>query len=357
MKVILETPRLLMREFTEADAAYFHALNEEPEAIRYTGDQPFDSVEAARQFLLAYDQYQKYGYGRWAVVLKSSGDWLGWCGLKYLPETDETDIGFRFFKRYWHQGYATEAARACLRLGFNELGLSLIVGRAMHANRASRRVLEKLGMKYDKTIVMDGQPGSYYRMQAGGHTQKLLALNSSQAWDWEQLPTIGQAFSLRRLRPADASSLARHANDPGIAFHLRDRFPHPYFEADAQKFIAHAQSSRNESTFAIEADGEAVGTISLMFREGLDRPIAEVGYWLGRDYWGRGIVSAAVQIIVRHAFQDLGLIRIFAGVYSNNPASRKVLEKNGFRFEGAARGAIVRNGEVLDAWLLGIVDL
>jgi RimJ/RimL family protein N-acetyltransferase len=353
MAFILDTPRLLLRQLTEADAPHFFALNAEPEAIRYTGDAPFASEAAARQFLRAYDQYRQYGYGRWAVLSKSSGEWLGWCGLKFLPEEGETDIGFRFFPRYWGQGYATEAARACLRYGFEELGLPAIVGRAMVANGASRKVLEKIGMKYEKSIIMEGQPGSYYTMREDSPGRVMLRLNTVRTWDWAELPPApGQAFLLRRLRLEDAPSLARHANDAGIAFRLRGGFPHPYTEEDARKFIAFAQSARNETVFAIALDGQAAGCISLMFREGLNSPAAEVGYWLGREYWGRGISSAAVQIIVRHGFRDLGLLRIFAGVYANNPASRRVLEKNGFELEGVARQAIVRNGHILDAWMM-----
>ena len=161
---ILETPRLLLREFREEDAPHFFQLNEESEVIRYTGDQPFISVEEARQFLLDYDQYEKYGYGRWAVLLKKPAPiWAGWCGLKYIPELDETDIGFRFFRRYWGQGYATEAARACLDYGFRQVALKRIVGRAMKENVASVRVLEKIGMEYWKEFDFMEHPGLYFR--------------------------------------------------------------------------------------------------------------------------------------------------------------------------------------------------
>lgn len=163
MKIILETPRLILREFLpDEDAAFFFALNNEPEAIRYTGDPPFESVEAARQFLRHYDQYEKFGYGRWAVLLKPAGAWIGWCGLKYTPELAETDIGFRFFPAHWGRGYATEAARACLEYGFHTLGLKRIVGRAMKENKASVRVLEKAGLRCRGEFDFDAHPGLYF---------------------------------------------------------------------------------------------------------------------------------------------------------------------------------------------------
>ncbi|MCB0572881.1 MAG: GNAT family N-acetyltransferase [Phaeodactylibacter sp.] len=162
MDAILETSRLWLRAFAVTDAPHFFELNNAPETIRYTGDLPFESVEAARQFLEAYNQYEQYGYGRWAVLLKPSGQWIGWCGLKYSPELQETDIGFRFFPRYWGQGYATEAARACLDYGFGPLGLDRIVGRAMKDNKASVRVLEKIGLRFWKEFDFEKHPGLYF---------------------------------------------------------------------------------------------------------------------------------------------------------------------------------------------------
>ncbi len=171
--IIIETPRLLLREFREEDASFFFELNEDPEVVRYTGDPPFGSVEEARQFLRDYGQYEKFGYGRWAVLLKGeekdgSPAWIGWCGLKYTPELDETDIGFRFFRRYWGQGYATEAARACLDYGFGALGLKQVVGRVMKGNKASIRVLEKIGMEFWKEFDFAEHPGLYYRKSLPG---------------------------------------------------------------------------------------------------------------------------------------------------------------------------------------------
>ena len=96
MDFLLSTPRLLLREFSPSDAAAMYSLNSDPEVIRYTGDAPFESVQAAKTFLKSYNEYQNNGYGRWAVVLKESGAFIGWCGLK-LNEENLVDLGFRFF--------------------------------------------------------------------------------------------------------------------------------------------------------------------------------------------------------------------------------------------------------------------
>ncbi|MFN8396385.1 MAG: GNAT family N-acetyltransferase [Bacteroidia bacterium] len=152
---------------TVDDAAHAFELNSDPEVVRYTGDGPFASVEAAADFLAAYDHYRRYGFGRWAVERIEDGEWLGWCGLKYTPSKDEYDLGFRFLRRHWGLGYATEAALACLRLGFHDFGMEEIVGRAMAENSASIRVLEKVGMQLVGPYDFDGEAGVLYRIDKG----------------------------------------------------------------------------------------------------------------------------------------------------------------------------------------------
>jgi len=159
---LLETPRLILREFREQDASDLLALNADPEVMRYTGDEPFASEQQALSFIRGYDQYRRYGLGRWAVLEKSTKTFLGWCGLKFLPETGETNVGFRLGKAHWNKGFATEAALACLKFGFEEKGLQRIVGRAARANLPSVRVLEKLGMSYSSTLDFNGMEGACY---------------------------------------------------------------------------------------------------------------------------------------------------------------------------------------------------
>lgn len=156
MTKILETPRLLLREMTPDDAENAYILNSDREVLRYTGDDPFESVEEAREFLANYESYKKYGFGRWAVILKETNEYLGWCGLKYTAELDEFDIGYRLMKKFWGNGYATEAAEACLKLGFEQFNMKTIVGRAMPDNVASVRILQKIGLTYLENRVTEG---------------------------------------------------------------------------------------------------------------------------------------------------------------------------------------------------------
>lgn len=165
MKKITETERLLLRELTPDDAPEFFKLNENPDVIRYTGDLPFTDVKEALAFLQNYREYDRNGYGRWAVMDKASHEFLGWCGLKYHEDTHETDIGFRFFEEHWNKGYASESAAACLQYGFETLHLQKIIGRAMAENIASVKVLQKLGMTFDREFDFDGKRGVIYTIE------------------------------------------------------------------------------------------------------------------------------------------------------------------------------------------------
>ncbi|MBN2616178.1 MAG: GNAT family N-acetyltransferase [Bacteroidales bacterium] len=163
--MVLETERLYLREMNPEDAESFYLLNLDPEVVKYTGDKPFENAEEARQFLKNYDQYKKYGFGRWAVIRKEDGAFLGWCGLKYTPALGEVDVGFRLFRKYWNQGYATESARACVEWGLDQPEVDEIIGRAMKENTASIRVLEKIGMTFHGEFDFERHPGLLYKIE------------------------------------------------------------------------------------------------------------------------------------------------------------------------------------------------
>ena len=162
---ILETKRFYLRRLSINDAENFYHLNANLEVLKYTGDLPFENITKAASFLATYDHYQKYGFGRWAVIHKTNDLFLGWCGLKYTPTTNEYDIGFRFFKKYWNKGYATESAKACIDLGFNTYKMPEIVGRCMKANIGSIKVLEKIGLSYCKPYDFEGKEGLLYKIK------------------------------------------------------------------------------------------------------------------------------------------------------------------------------------------------
>ena len=156
------------------------------------------------------------------------------------------------------------------------------------------------------------------------------------------------AALLRPLVAADAPSLARHADDRGVAENLRDRFPHPYSLEDALAYIEHAAARPVQTSFGIVVDGEAIGTIGLVLGEDISRRSAEVGYWIGRPYWGRGIVVEALRAVTRYGFERLDLARIFAVPFVRTTRSARVLEKAGYVLEGVMRHSAVKDGVLLD---------
>ncbi len=173
-KIILETERLLLREFDEGDAVPFYLLVSDPAIIRYTGDPAGGarSVEHALEVLRSRTMadYQKYGYGRLACVLKGSGEVIGFAGLKYLPDAQEVDIGYRLLPAYWGRGLATEASRAVLDYGRTRLGLGRIIGLVDPENAASVKVLEKLGLTPAGQVDYQGKCFARYVIQARAST-------------------------------------------------------------------------------------------------------------------------------------------------------------------------------------------
>jgi ribosomal-protein-alanine N-acetyltransferase len=161
---------------------------------------------------------------------------------------------------------------------------------------------------------------------------------------------------IRSWQAGDASSLARHANDREIWRNMRDLFPHPYHISDAEDFIALAKRRDPESFFAIAVDGEAVGGIGYTLHEDIERVGAEIGYWLGVRFWGRGIMTAAVVALTRAVFGlHRELRRLYAVPMAWNPASARVLEKAGYLLEGRLRQSAIKDGQVVDQLLYAVV--
>lgn len=155
--------------------------------------------------------------------------------------------------------------------------------------------------------------------------------------------------TLRPWRITDAPALAAAANNRKVWLMLRDRMAHPYTRADAENYIRLQLDNARASTFCIECEGRAAGGIGVHPQDDVNRITAELGYWLAEPYWSRGIATEAVRAIVAHGFEQRPLRRIEAFVFENNPASARVLEKAGFRYEGRMRQNVIKDGEVLDS--------
>jgi len=154
--------------------------------------------------------------------------------------------------------------------------------------------------------------------------------------------------SVRSWRPDDLGSLVANANNRNIWLNLRDRFPSPYTRRDGREFIRLARSLQPESMFAIAVDDQAVGGIGFTVLTDVERVSAEIGYWLGEPYWGRGIVTEALVAVTKFAIEHHGLTRIYAVPFAWNSPSCRVLEKAGYVLEARLRNSAIKDGTLTD---------
>jgi RimJ/RimL family protein N-acetyltransferase len=154
---------------------------------------------------------------------------------------------------------------------------------------------------------------------------------------------------LRRWREDDAAALTRQADNRRVWLNLRDRFPHPYTPADAREWIGRCLAAPEPPlNLAIEHAGEAIGGIGLNPWPDVARFTAEVGYWLGEDFWGRGFATEALRHFTAYAFASFPFERLEAWVFATNPASGRVLEKSGYEYEATMRRGAFKDGRFLD---------
>jgi len=167
----------------------------------------------------------------------------------------------------------------------------------------------------------------------------------------------GPGFTLRGLKLEDAGSMQKHADNPNIYSYLLDRFPHPYTMDDAIRWVTSMQDQDPLVNFALTIDDNLVGVIGLEIRNDVYRKAPLLGYWLSEIYWGRGIMTEAVKLVTEYAFNTLDVVRIQAGVLSNNPKSMRVLEKVGYVKEGILKNNIIKNGVILDEHIYAMVNM
>lgn len=160
---------------------------------------------------------------------------------------------------------------------------------------------------------------------------------------------------LRSFQRGDAASIARYADNRRIWINLRDAFPHPYTLANARTFISWAMAEKPESHLAIVVNGEAAGAIGLRLNGDVERISAEVGYWLGEPFWGRGITTRALIEFTAHAIKKYRLTRVYALPFEWNRPSFRVLEKSGYKLEGRLRRCAIKDGRIIDQLLYAYI--
>ncbi|MBL7920588.1 MAG: GNAT family N-acetyltransferase [Bacteroidia bacterium] len=168
----IETERLILREILLQDAGAMFEMDSDPQVHTYLGNDPVKDIEQINNAIrFIRKQYVDNGIGRWAVVLKETNEFIGWCGLKYFTETINKhihiyDLGYRFNKKYWGKGYATEAAKACMNYGFNKMNLKEIYAMTDSRNLNSNKVLKKLGFSFIEKFDYDGDESDWFKITA-----------------------------------------------------------------------------------------------------------------------------------------------------------------------------------------------
>jgi ribosomal-protein-alanine N-acetyltransferase len=163
---IIETPRLILREFRDDDADALARVLSDPETMRYY-PAPYDRAGVEEWIARNRRRYADYGHGLWAMILKSTGELIGDCGItpQEVDGATEVEIGYHLRRDYWSQGLASEAARACRDWGFAQLPVERIISLIRPENLPSRRVAEKNGMTVWKEIIWRGLPHLVYAIR------------------------------------------------------------------------------------------------------------------------------------------------------------------------------------------------
>ena len=160
---------------------------------------------------------------------------------------------------------------------------------------------------------------------------------------------------IRSFQHSDKAALVKYADNKKIFIRLKDRFPHPYTEEDAEEWLGLACNQNPELNFAIANDTELIGAVGLQLQDDVNRFSAEIGYWVAEPFWGRGIAASALMAMTDYAFKHYEFNRLFAGVFEGNDASVKVLAKAGYKLEGKLRKAVYKEGNFLDEHIYSIL--
>ena len=161
-------------------------------------------------------------------------------------------------------------------------------------------------------------------------------------------------ITLRKWCDSDIETLAKYANNYNIAQYLTDAFPHPYTIEDAKAYISTVKDENPTKCFAIDLNGEAIGSIGIFPQAGVHRKNAEIGYFLAEDFWGQRIMPEAIRLIVDYGFKTYDITRIFARPFGHNLKSQRVLEKTGFTQEARFEKVLFKNGEFIDELIYAI---
>ncbi|MFN8712981.1 MAG: GNAT family N-acetyltransferase [Bacteroidota bacterium] len=320
----ISTERLLLRPAEMKDAAALLEINRFPEVVRYVHDEPWQTIEQAEDWIRKqhYEQYVANGFGRYVAELHSTGEVIGWCGLKLRPEHGHVDLGYRFHPAHWGSGFATEAGEAMLLHGFHNLGYKRLVGWAQTNNPASVRVFQKLGGQHVKTWNhnLELELTEYEFLRPGADVNTPVIFSSAR-------------LDFREIQGSDGGVNFALNTDPDVV-RWTGNGAFPSVKACREFYTAYRE---NYTTYGyarwmatLRDTDECIGWCGLKFLP--ERNSVDLGYRLFHRFWGKGLATEAAKASLEHGFAKHNLKEIFGYAYTSNPASIQVLKKCGLSY-------------------------
>ncbi len=291
MNTILETDRLYLREFISQDYIHFYHLNNDPQVLEYTGDVAFESESQASDFLEDYirSTYEGLsGVGRYAVIRKKDDEFLGWCGLKYHKDKRAIDVGFRFYRCYWDNGYATESAKAIREYAFRTLKYVSLIAHAHSKNIRSQKVLENIDFKKAETITYHDQPTLLYKTYNARYTFRIIEAEET----WPVRHPV-----LRAGRPLE--DVYMEADEKESTFHLGA------FYEDTIIGVASFMEDRNSNFSGEQARLRGMAVLPAYRRKGVAEKLLSYGERLLKEK-GKNVLWFNARIVALSFYKHLG---------------------------------------------------
>lgn len=353
MKVFIETERLIIRELLPEDAEGIFELDSNPKVHQFLGNQPIKTIEESSksiQFIRA--QYKRNGIGRWAIVLKSNNEFIGWAGFKFVDELaingqqNFYDLGYRYIEKYWGQGYGLEAAKAIINYGFNTLNLTKISAFLDADNKGSKRILEKCGLRYISTFEFEGEPCDWMEIRKSEwlFPRSILLKNEN-------------TLIVREAIKVDAASIIKYVNKVGGESDFLT-FGGGEFKMTIEKeesILDEYGVIENQIYLVATIDEEIAGilNISASTKPRL-RHLGEFGISVRKKYWGQQIGSHLIEGMIDWA-KTSGIIRkINLQVVTTNILGVKLYEKFNFKIEGTMTRAMFLDNEFRSVYYMGL---
>jgi RimJ/RimL family protein N-acetyltransferase len=350
------TARLTLRPLRENDIDAFHRILGEPDVLRYFPKSTPPTREQVGEVIAAQQRHwAERGYGWWAVIPRDSDRFMGWCGLQYLPDTDEVEVACLLGPEHWGRGYAIEGGAAALEYGFRELGVETIVAIVHPQNLRSRRAVETLGLAFTHEAVYFGMDARRYAIDRAA----FIAREQARAGRFAPPEAVAAAFEdlntprlvLRRLRPEDADPMFRYRSHPVVS-RFQGWAPGALsataaFIEEQLRIVPDTPGTWLQLGMVARDTGELIGDCGIHFPPEKSHDV-ELGMTLAAQHQGRGYAMEALEAVLEYVFERLGKRRVYGSVDPRNTRSLKLLERAGMRQEAHFRESLWFKGAWAD---------